>query len=428
MQVQRQDSSKTHCLLTIKADDSELDQIKHKVLKELGADLKVAGFRAGKAPIHLIEKNLDQNTLQSRFLDEAINLLYAQAVSKESIKVIGSPNISLSKFVPFTTLEFQADVDILGKIKLSDYKSIKKTKVVAKVNNTDINEVLVSLSDKYATRESVDRPSKLGDEVVIDFSGVDSKKQAIKGADGKDYPLILGSDNFIPGFEKNLVGLKKEAKKEFKLTFPKDYGVKALAGEKVTFKVEVKQVNLLVKPKLDDKFAEKVGQFKTLDDLKADIKKQLLLEKQKQENTKFESELINQIVTKSELDLPKSLVDEQVERLKTEVRQSLTYRGQTWQEMLDTLKLTEDEYVKTQLLPEAKTRVKTGLILAEISNIEKVQVTAEELDTQMRLLKDQYQDQQMQEELNKPEARQEIASRLITQKTIAKLVSVVTKK
>ena len=428
MQVQRQDSSKTHCLLTIKADDSELDQIKHKVLKELGADLKVAGFRAGKAPIHLIEKNLDQNTLQSRFLDEAINLLYAQAVSKESIKVIGSPNISLSKFVPFTTLEFQADVDILGKIKLSDYKSIKKTKVVAKVNNTDINEVLVSLSDKYATRESVDRPSKLGNEVVIDFSGVDSKKQAIKGADGKDYPLILGSDNFIPGFEKNLVGLKKEAKKEFKLTFPKDYGVKALAGEKVTFKVEVKQVNLLVKPKLDDKFAEKVGQFKTLDDLKADIKKQLLLEKQKQENTKFESELINQIVTKSELDLPKSLVDEQVERLKTEVRQSLTYRGQTWQEMLDTLKLTEDEYVKTQLLPEAKTRVKTGLILAEISNIEKVQVTAEELDTQMRLLKDQYQDQQMQEELNKPEARQEIASRLITQKTIAKLVSVVTKK
>ena len=185
---------------------------------------------------------------------------------------------------------------------------------------------------------------------------------------------------------------------------------------------------MLVKPKLDDKFAEKVGQFKTLDDLKADIKKQLLLEKQKQENTKFESELINQIVTKSELDLPKSLVDEQVERLKTEVRQSLTYRGQTWQEMLDTLKLTEDEYVKTQLLPEAKTRVKTGLILAEISNIEKVQVTAEELDTQMRLLKDQYQDQQMQEELNKPEARQEIASRLITQKTIAKLVSVVTKK
>lgn len=428
MQIQRQDSSRTHCLLTIKAKSNELDQIKHKVLKELGASLKVAGFRTGKAPLHLVEKNLDQNNYQSRFLDEALNLLYTQAVSQESIKVIGNPNISLTKFVPFTTLEFQADVDILGKIKLSDYKSIKKTKVVAKVNNTDINEVLVSLSDKNATRQSVDRPSKLGDEVVIDFSGVDFKKQAIKGADGKDYPLILGSDNFIPGFEKNLVGLKKEAKKEFNLTFPKDYGVKALAGEKVTFKVEVKQVNLLDKPKLDDKFAEKVGQFKNLDDLKADIKKQLLLEKQKQENAKFESELINQIVTKSELDLPKSLVDEQIERLKTEVRQSLIYRGQTWQEMLDSLKLKEDEYVKTQLLPEAKTRVKTGLILAEISNVEKIQVTTEELDAQMQLLKDQYQDQQMQAELNKPEARQEIASRLITQKTIAKLVSLVTKK
>lgn len=427
MHITRTDLTKTRIKLTITADENELKVIKDRVVKKLGKNAKIAGFRAGKAPLNVIEKHLDQSNLQSEFLEEAINILYTQAVSKESIKSIGQPEVSLSKFVPFTTLEIQAEVDILGVIKVADYKNIKKSKPITKVDAKDINEVLESLKTRSAERKSKTGPAKNSDEVVIDFKGTDSKKQLISGADGKDYPLILGSNSFIPGFETNLIGLKKGEEKTFNLTFPKDYGVSALANKKVTFSVKIKEVNQLIEPKLDDDFASKIGPFKTLSDLKADIKQHLSKEKQQQANSKFEAELVKQIVDGSKLDLPKSLIEEQIERLKTEVRQNLAYKNQTWQEMLDSLKLSDEEYTKNQLLPEAETRVKTGLVLAEISNLEKLQLTQEEIDNQIQELKNQYKDKQMQEELNKPEARHEIASRMITQKTISELVKFATK-
>ncbi len=427
MHIKRTDISKTRIKLTISSSDDELKVIKNKVVTKLGKNSKIAGFRTGKAPLHVIEKHLDQSSLQSEFLDEAINFLYTQAIKKEAIRSLGRPEVSLSKFVPFTTLEFQAEVDILGVIKVADYKKIKMPKPTIKINAKDVNEVLDSLKTRSAERKSTSAPAKSGDEVVIDFEGVDSKKQPISGADGKDYPLILGSNNFIPGFETNLIGLKKGEEKTFTLTFPKDYGVSALANKKVTFSAKIKEVRKLIEPKLDDNFASSVGPFKTLSDLKVDIEKHLSIEKQQQANAKFEAELVKQIVDGSELELPKSLVDEQIDRLKAEVRQNIVYKGQTWQEMLDSLKLTEEEYNKSQLLPEAKIRVKTGLVIAEISNLEKIQLTQEEIDNQMQELKNQYKDKQMQEELNKPEARQEIASRMITQKTINKLVNIATK-
>lgn len=427
MHITRTDLTKTRIKLTITADENELKVIKDRIVNKLGKNAKIAGFRAGKAPLNVIEKHLDQSNLQSEFLEEAINVLYTQAVSKELVKSIGQPEVSLSKFVPFTTLEIQAEVDILGVIKVADYKNIKKSKPITKVETKDINEVLESLKTRSAERKSKAGPAKNSDEVVIDFKGTDSKKQLISGADGKDYPLILGSNSFIPGFETNLIGLKKGEEKTFNLTFPKDYGVSALANKKVTFSVIIKEVNQLIEPKLDDDFASKIGPFKTLSDLKADIKQHLSKEKQQQANSKFEAELVKQIVDGSKLDLPKSLVDEQIERLKTEVRQNLVYKNQTWQEMLDSLKLSDEEYTKNQLLPEAETRVKTGLVLAEISNLEKLQLTQEEIDNQIQELKNQYEDKQMQEELSKPEARQEIASRMITQKTISELVKFATK-
>lgn len=427
MHITRTDLTKTRIKLTITADENELKVIKDRIVNKLGKNAKIAGFRAGKAPLNVIEKHLDQSNLQSEFLEEAINILYTQAVSKESIKSIGQPEVSLSKFVPFTTLEIQAEVDILGVIKVADYKNIKKSKPITKVDAKDINEVLESLKTRSAERKSKTGPAKNSDEVVIDFKGTDSKKQLISGADGKDYPLILGSNSFIPGFETNLIGLKKGEEKTFNLTFPKDYGVSALANKKVTFSVKIKEVNQLIEPKLDDDFASKIGPFKTLSDLKADIKQHLSKEKQQQANSKFEAELVKQIVDGSKLDLPKSLIEEQIERLKTEVRQNLAYKKQTWQEMLDSLKLSDEEYTKNQLLPEAETRVKTGLVLAEISNLEKLQLTQEEIDNQIQELKNQYEDKQMQEELSKPEARQEIASRMITQKTISELVKFATK-
>lgn len=427
MQVTRKDISPTKVQLNIVADEPELTKLKQHTLSHFQAKTKVAGFRTGKAPLNIIEKNVDQTALQSEFLDEAVNHLYQTAVNNEKVKAFGRPNVSLKKFVPFTSLEFDAEVEVLGDVKLADYKKVKKSATKANVTAEDVKEVIESLKQRSATKEAVKRAAKATDEVVIDFKGVDTKKQPIKGADGTDYPLILGSNAFIPGFEDSVIGMKAGEEKTFTLTFPKDYGVKALADKKVAFTVTVKTVNELTEPKVTDEFAAKVGPFKTVAELKADIKKQLGVEKQAQADRQLENELIMEIVDKSSLSLPETLVEEQLERLKTEIRQNLTYRGQTWQEMLDAEGVTEEEYEKKELRPEAERRVKTGLVLAEISVEEKLDVSPEELEIRMQLLKGQYTDPSMQTELAKPEARQEIASRLLTEKTVQKLVELATK-
>lgn len=427
MQISRKDESKTNITLTIVAEAEELTKLKNHTLEHFRTKLKLSGFRTGKAPLSVVEKNVDPQTLQTEFLDEAINSLYRRTIESQNIRPTGNPQVSIKKFVPFTVLEFDAAVEVVGPIKLGDYKKIKKTKGKVSVSAKDVERVLEDLAKRAAERKDVKRAAKKGDEVVLDFSGKDQKGQPIKGADGKDYPLVLGSNSFIPGFEDNLIGLNPDESKDFTLTFPKDYGVKALANKKVTFAVTIKKVNEILEAKLDDKFASKVGPFKTLQELKDDIKKQLLVEKQQQANRALENEIIQELVSKSDLELPESLVTEQIERLKNEVRQNLVYRGQTWQEMLDAEGLSEEEFTKKQLRPEAEQRVKTGLLLAEVSIAEKLEINPEELDVRMDALRAQYTDPTMQAELAKPEAKRDIASRMLTEKTVERLVSIATK-
>lgn len=422
MQVSKKEESPTRIILTISAAQNELDALKKHTLSHFAERLKLPGFRTGKAPLSVVEKHVDQNQLQADFVEEAINHLYQKAVAKAELRPIDNPKVTLQKFVPFSELEFSAEVEILSPVTLPDYHKIRKAKPKIAVTEKEINEVIDSMRINGAERNEVQRAAKVGDEVIIDFTGKDMKKQPIKGADAKDYQLLLGSNSFIPGFEDNLIGMKSGDKKTFELTFPKDYAVNALAGKKVTFEVTLKKVQDVKKLEVNDQFAQKAGPFKTLKDLKVNIKTQLQTEKQNQAESSFQNELVKEIVDKSQLILPERLIEEQIERLKTEVRQNLMYRSQTWQEMLDAEGMKEEEFITKQLRPEAERRVKTGLVLAEISKKEDINVTPQEVDDQITLLKSQYQDSAMQAELDKSQAHQEIASRLITEKTVNMLV------
>lgn len=425
MQVKVEHPSKTEVVMTIIPTDAELQNIKEHVLTHFADKVKVPGFRAGKTPVAMLEKHVDQEALQSQFLEEAIEQLYGQSIRAQQLRPVDRPEIAIKKFVPFTTLEFEAKFPVVNVVKLADYKKVKKTKTAVKLNAEDINQVLKSLRERMADKKDVDRAAKKGDQVWIDFKGTDTKGEPVNGADGKDYPLTLGSNAFIPGFEDNLVGLKANDDKTFTLTFPKDYGVSALANKKVTFEVSVTKVQEVFEPKVDDEFAAKVGPFQTVADLKADIKKQVGLERQQQADRQYESDLVREIASKSEIEIPKALVDDQIERMEQEERQNLTYRGQTWEEHLKDDGITAEQH-KAQKRPEAEERVKASLVLAEIAEAEGLQVTADELDVRMQLLRGQYQDPQMQAELNKPQARNDIASRILTEKTLEKLVGYAT--
>jgi trigger factor len=423
MQITRDQINPTKVKLAVKPSEDELDNVKQHVLKGLAPNVKVQGFRTGKAPANLIEKNIDPAVLQSEFLDHAVNDLYIDAVQQEKLRPVSQPQVSVTKFVPFTTLEFTAEVDVVGDIKLGDYKKIKLAAKKVEATAKEVNEVIDSLRTRSAEKKEVKRAAKEGDEAVIDFYGTDAKtKEPIAGADGKEYPLILGSGNFIPGFEEELVGLKPGDTKDFVITFPADYGAKELQSRKVNFAVTVHKVNEMVKPALDDAFAAKVGPFKTVAELKKDIKKQLTAEREQEAQRAYDNELLEKVTEKSTVPVPESLVEEEIDRIEEEEKRNVVYRGQTWQEHLDSEGVTAEEH-RSRQRPAAELRVKAGLVLSEIADREKITVTPEELEIRVMLLKNQYPDAAMQAELEKSENRRDIQNRLMTEKTLDKLRS-----
>ncbi len=421
MQTTLKNLSPTKVELTVTADQAFLDRTKAHVLGDLAKDLNISGFRKGHAPAALVEKNVDPSAVQSRFLDHALNDLYFNAAQEQKLRPVAQPEINITKFVPFSTLEFKAEVEVVGAITLPDYKKIKVAKKTEAATDTDVEAVLADLARRDSTKKDVERAAKDGDEVVIDFKGVDAKtKEAIAGADGTDYPLVIGSNAFIPGFEPELVGLKAGGSKTFDITFPADYGAKELQKKKVSFAVTAKTVREIVLPELDDKFAGKVGPFKTLADLKTDIKKQIQAEKDTQAQRAFENELLETLASKTKADIPARLIDDEIDHMEAEEKRNLVYRGQTWQEHLAAEGKTDEQH-REGLREQAEARVKTGLLLGEVAEAEKVTVTDAELDERIAQLKRQYSDKQMQAELSKPENRRELGSRLLTEKTIAKL-------
>lgn len=428
MQIKREQLNPTTVKLTITADQALMEDVKQHVLKHLARQMKLPGFRPGKAPLAIVERNADTSLLQSEFLDEALNRLYGAALEQEKLRPVAQPQVNLQKFVPFTDLEMSAEVEVVGDVKLPDYKKFRLAKKPVTVTEKDIDDVIETLRSRAAEKKDVDRAAKDGDEVTIDFKGTDEKtKEPVKGADGQGYPLILGSDTFIPGFEANVVGMKSGETKSFTLTFPKDYGVKALQSRKVSFEVTVNKVQELVKPKVDDAFAAKVGPFNTVKDLRGDIKQQLESEKQAEADRDFENELLDMLADKTTVALPKSLVDDEINRTITQVRQNLAYRGQTWPEYLEERSQTEAEY-REEAREGAERRVKAGLALSEVADQEGITVTPEEFQLRMQLLKGQYSDKLMQAELEKPENARSILSSMLTEKTVAKLTEYATAK
>ncbi len=413
--------------ITIQAEQEHLEELKQSTLKKLQPEVSAAGFRKGKVPLHIVEKQVDDRYLHSQFLDEALNALYAKALDEHKLRTLSQPEVEVKTFVPFSELTFVAKVEVVPEIKLADPTKLKveRTKIV--VTPKDVDKVIEQLQDRMATTEVVKRAAKKGDEAVIDFAGIDANAQPIAGAKGEDYPLRLGSNSFIPGFEDKVVGLAAKKSKDFKITFPKDYGHAPLANKEVTFSVTVKEVRALTRPAVDDDFAAKVGPFTTVKELKEDVKKHLTDEKQQQADSDYRDGLVDALVAKSKITAPETLVREHVDQMLSELGQNLLYRGQTIDEFLKEKRMSKEKFIDTDLKPKAEHRVKCGLALAELAEQADIRVNADELKVRLDLLKQQYPDQQMQRELDNPTAQQRVASQIMTEKALDYLVALVGK-
>ncbi|PID32769.1 trigger factor [Candidatus Saccharibacteria bacterium] len=429
MKIKRQQLSSTKVKLTIELDKAWLDDAEKVALTKLKKDLKAPGFRKGKVPVAVAKKQLDPNLLAQETAENAISKAVAKAFTDENIQALERPQVEMVSFVPGQELKFTAEALMIPEIKLGDYKKLKPAKRPAiKVEQKEVDEIIERILQQMAEKKPVKRAAKDGDEVTIDFVGKKDGK-AFDGGTAKDYQLVLGSKSFIPGFEEAVVGHKVGDKFDAKLTFPKDYHAKNLAGAKVVFEVKLNKIQEVVTPKLTDEIAAKAGDYTSADELTSDIKSEIKRRKQAEQQDGLKDELIKKLIEKSQVDAPEILVEDQIRSIEQDLTQNLMYRGISFEDYLKQRDLKDrDAWVKAEARQLAEDRVKSGLIIGELTKAEKITATNQELEAQIAEFKKQYASQpEMAKRFDEPEVQREIANRLLSEKTIDRLVELNTK-
>ncbi len=421
MKTSKEQQSETKVRLTISLGQKELHDAEQVALTKLAKEVKAPGFRKGKVPISVASKHVDVNVLAQQSLEDAVSKAVAQAFTEKDIRALERPSVEIIKYVPGQELEFTAEAEVLPVIKLGAYKKLGVKKVVGKVAEKDVDEVIERMQKASAERKEVKRAAKNGDETVIDFVG---KKDGtpFDGGTAKDYALELGSKQFIPGFEEGVVGHKAGDEFDVHVTFPKDYHAPALAGAKVSFSVVLKAVKEVNLPKVDEAFAKKAGPFKSVAEFKADIKRELKESREREASEQYKEDLVKQLIEKSNVPVPEVLVGDQMRSIEQDMTQNLAYRGMTIQTYLEGKNLTHEEWQKTEVRKAAEDRIKAGLVLAELSKVEKVTASDEEHVLKVNEYQAQFGEKSGQD-FSSSEIQREIANRLITDKTIDKLVT-----
>lgn len=409
--------------ITVTLDAKDLKAASEKAIEKLAKDVNVGGFRKGKVPTDVAKKFIPENDLNAETIDIAVRSTVIEAFKENEKSPLVMPSVNVTKYVPGEMAEYTATADIIPEVKLGDFKKLGVKKPEAKVTEDDIKNVLNNLTNSFAEKKVVKRAAKLGDEVIIDFVGKKNGK-AFEGGSAKDYHLELGSKSFIPGFEDGIVGHESGDKFDLPLTFPKDYGVKDLAGAKTVFEILVKQVNEVVTPAVDDELAKKCGPFKTVADLKADIKKNLAAQKEHQLTEKYKDDLVSALVKKSTVPAPEILISDQMKMIREDISRNAASQGMSFEDYLKRAGETEENWEK-EAKKIAEMRVKASLALQTLAVNEKITVSDDLVNAKIAELKDVYKKSpEALKSLKDPNVKMDIKNRMIIEATLDYLVKV----
>lgn len=414
--------------LTISLDAKELKAAEQVALTKLAQSAKVPGFRKGNVPASVAAKHVDPNALSQQTLEDALSKAVAEAFTAEDIQALDRPSVEIKKFVPGSELEFTAESEILPKVKLGDYKKLKAQKAKTTVAAKDVDEIIERMRQGLAEKTEVARAAKNDDEAIIDFVG---KKDdiAFDGGTATDYSLVLGSNSFIPGFEEGIIGKKPGDTFDLELEFPKDYHSADLKGAKVTFSTTLKSLKEAKLPEVNDELAAKSGPFTSVKELKDDIKRELTQQKEREAVEKLKDELVGELVDVSTIPVPQILADDQARNIEQDMTQNLVYQNISLDQYIENQGFKDkDDWLEKEVKPAAQKRVKAGLALAELSKELKIEATSEELANHINLYKEQYaNNEEALKQFDQPEVQRDIANRLLTEKTVDKLVALNTK-
>ncbi len=375
---------KSQIEMTVSVPAEELEKFLDSAAEELSNDLKIAGFRPGKAPRKLVEQKVGSEKILAHAAEHAIKKSYADAVTKNKIEVVGEPQISITKIAPGNDLEYKAVVAVMPKITLGNYR--KQAKSVAKpraeeIKLEEIQRELEYLQKSRAKLITVSREARTGDRVEIDFDVLVDGKE-IEGGKSKNHPLTIGENYFIPGFEENLVGLKEKDEKEFDLDFPKDYHKKELSGKPARFKVRMNLVQERTLPEINDEFARSLGQFESLEKLESSIIEGLEMEQRKKNEAKWQNDVIEKITADCRLEIPDVLIEAELDKMTAEFEHNISGMGMSLDQYLENIKKTREE-IRKDWTESAEKRIKAALALAEIARLENIAPKSEEIEEYM---------------------------------------------
>ena len=373
--------------IVVEIDKELMESGVNKAYMKARKSIMIPGFRKGKAPRKMIEAMYGAHVFYEDGLEEIFPEVYDFAVVKQDVKAVGRPNLTYMQISEDNVVTLTLTTETYPEVTLGEYKGIEVEKAEANVTDEQIQAELDRMAQNVASTETVERAAEMGDTANIDFEGFDNGVP-FDGGKGEGFDLKLGSGQFVPGFEEQVVGMTAGEEKDIDITFPEDYH-KDLAGKPVVFHVKLNKVTVTNVPEQDDEFAKDVSEFETLEELKADIRAKALEAAQKQIDSAFEQACVDKVAENTTVDMPKALIemelDNQMERFGYQLQMS-GYSMEQYAKMMG----GDVSTMRNAFRPTAEKQAKANVTLAKIVEVENLTATEEEMTAEYEALAKQY--------------------------------------
>ena len=374
---------------TMEFTAEEFENAQIKAYQAAKDQFQIDGFRKGKAPRSIIEKHYGEGVFFEEAIDQLFRESYGEALKELDLEVVDAPAAEFSKIAKGEGFTITITVPCFPIIAVKDYQGVEIEKVSQEVKDEDIDNELKALQKRNARMILVERPAQDGDTVLLDYSGFVGDEQ-FEGGTAERQELTLGSGTFIPGFEEQLVGATPGEKRDVTVTFPAEYHAEELAGKEAVFHCLVHEIKEEQLPELDDEFAKDVSEHDTLEELKQATKERLETYAKSSAENQMKDAAILKVVEANEVEIPRAMVDDEIDRMANELDQQLRYQGMGLNQYLQFVGKDTAAF-REELRPEAEKAVKTRIVLMGIVNAENITVTDEEREEELKHMAAQYQ-------------------------------------
>jgi len=382
----KKENNKVSLKVTV-SDEVFKKAIQKAYLKNRGR-FNIPGFRKGKAPQKVIELQYGVGVFYDDAINEAFPVEYEKAIEELGLDPVERPDVDIETLEPGEPVVFTVDVTVKPEVVLGDYNSIEVENVSSEVKDEDLDAEMEKSREMNARLISVEEEAKEGDTAIIDYEGFVGD-EAFEGGKDENHSLELGSNQFIPGFEEQLVGCKAGEEKEVKIVFPEEYHSEELAGAEAVFKVHVKEIKRKELPEMDDELAKDISEFDTLEELRADTKAKLEEEAKKRAESEIRNKVVEEAVSISEIDIPEIMIENEIDSMIKDFEYQLRYQGLDLDKYYEITKSGEKD-LREQMKEDAEKKVRTALTIEAISQKEAVEASEEEIETEMEKIAEQY--------------------------------------